>query len=178
MTTQKGDSERTIFGIAYEISDELKYMYPGCVLGYFCEPPRHITVIIMKTDIEIFDFMYLISLNRLPGDTTEGQKYDLLTSEAKGMVVEIEKLIRDYGGRNLNLWVQHSNPRFWYSGPFFDNEFLDEDAHAIGAEVGFRRDQVDLLLSNQIYRLEKLTNQHVSKYSFPYQRKLQTHNQV
>jgi hypothetical protein len=142
MTYQKGDSEKSIFGLAYKISYELTDMYPECVFSYFCEPPRHITVIIMHSDIQVFHLLYLLWLLRQPADKTEDPKRDLLSFEAKNMVADIEKLIKDYGGRKVDLWVLGTKSGFWYSGPFFDAQFLDEDAYAVGAGIGMHREIV------------------------------------
>jgi hypothetical protein len=178
VTYQQSDSEKTIFGIAYAISRELIDMYPGCGFGYFCEPPNYIAMTVINATIEIVNLLYLLWLLRQPEDSTEGPKRELLTYEAENMAVEIEGLIRDYGGRNLDNWVQGAKPRFWYSGPFFDDAFLHENAHAVGSDIGMSRDIVDRLWNSKHHKAEIMANKRVSTYSFPYPPKLEREKQV
>ena len=169
MTTQRGDSERTIFGIANAISRELMDEYPGCAFGYICDPPNHIAVMIMGSDIKVLNLLYLFWTLAAPRTETEMSKPELLTHEAKSMADDIESIIKSYGGQNLDTEIQgKGKPRFWYSGPFFDNDLLREDAWAEGAGLGMPRDIVDRLWNEDHAMLDRKANNRLSTYSFPY----------
>jgi hypothetical protein len=178
MTYENGNAEKSIFGIAYTISEDVIELYPGCKFGYLCEQPNYMAVTVTKSNFEIVELLYLFRLLTPSLDETEGPKRELLTYEAKTMVVQIERLIEGYGGRSLDKCIQGARPRFWFSGPYFEDRFLYEDAYKVGAEFGMTQDILDRLWNGDPNKRELATNKRVLTCLSPYLLKLQRESQM